>query len=246
MEKDKIEERIEEIISNAFDRLRKVYETHKEYTEASCTITKPNKNESRLVFPAYYENRIKKGTRISEQELRFAFVEEFNNYLNNHHDINWFYSVETPTVDTYSGFSDVPTINRKKGKGGGRSAEFDMVIYDEHLNRICLIEFKANNAEKVDHEKDFLKLNNEIEGDYDTVARYFIEIIKTYTDINEKETDTMSSLMKKFNIKDLQDRIKREMNICLGNKTLIRCYALEGKSSLKNKNTGENISDKFK
>lgn len=243
MEKDAIEKKIEEIITATFARLKNVYEFNKEYREGPCSKSEPTIEGSRLVFPAYYKDGKKINTRISEQELRFAFVEEFNNYCNKNRELNWFYSVETPTIDTYSDFSSEPTINRKNGEG--RSAEFDLVIYDEYLKRICLIEFKANNAKKTDHEKDFLKLNNETEGCYDNVARYFIEIIKTYTDVNDKGTDTVSSLFGKFNIEQLQQRIKEKMNISISNKTRIRCYALEGKNSKKDKNDGEDISDKF-
>lgn len=226
MNKEELKEVIDAIINNTFTRLENVYLKHKEgFNNAGL----PLENESRLVFPAYYydekgEKKVK-GTRISEQELRFAFVEEFNSYCRENNkrvnNKNLFYSVETPTKDTYSGFSDDPKIDPN-----GRSGEFDMVIYDENLTRGCLIEFKANNADEVDHKKDFLKLDND-EGDNESVLRYFIEIVKSYSDA------TIKSLKeKKFQYK--------------GKQTEIRCFALEGKSSRKIKNKGEDISNKFK
>ena len=198
--------------------MESVYTHHKEGVDSNLPL--PINKGSRLVFPAYYENKEPKGTRISEQELRFAFVEEFNCYCEENSK-NLFYSVETPTKEKYSGFSDVP-----KQDDGGRSAEFDMVIYDENLNRVCLIEFKANNADKVDHEKDFLKLDVD-EKDNENVLRYFIEIVKSYKD------RTIKSL------KENKFKYNR------GNLPQIRCYALEGESSGKTKNQGEDISSKF-
>lgn len=194
-----------------------------------------------LFFPAYYKKGEIKDTRISEQELRFAFVEEFNSYCEKN-QIKLFYSIEAPTKDTYSGFTDEPIINHEKGKG--RSAEFDLVIYDEDLNRECLIEFKANNASEIDHNKDFLKLNNKAEGEKD-VLRYFIEIIKSYSEFDNDKNDTISSLKKKFDVTGLKKRILEVCKTDIGDYTQIRCYALKGKSSKKTRNKGEDISDKF-
>ena len=223
MTTEELKKTMDDIITKTFTRLENVYLKHKEAFSDSLPLS-PSVDESRLVFPAYYYNesgkKIAKGTRISEQELRFAFVEEFNYYCREN-KIDLFYSVETPTKDTYSDFSTNPKRNPN-----GRSAEFDMVIYDENLYRVCLIEFKANNADEVDHKKDFLKLDRD-EGDNDSVLRYFIEIAKSYS---EKTINSLKE--KKFKFK--------------GKLTQVRCFALEGKSNRKTKNIGEDISDKFK
>lgn len=51
-------------------------------------------------FPKY-SGRYRNGeTRISEQELRFIFVEQFNKYCKNN-SWNAYYSVETPTEEKY-------------------------------------------------------------------------------------------------------------------------------------------------
>lgn len=177
----------------------------------------------------YDDNRQIKDTRISEQELRFAFVEAFNEVCNGKDGKNWFYSVETPTKDKYSGFSETP----QRGGDKPRSAEFDMVIFDEKMNRICMIEFKANNADDLDHKKDQLKLNNKYENN-EEVPTFFVGVIKSYTDTGRK--NTIETLAKKFELGKLTN-----YDYIIGNKTYYYCYALEGKNSME----GENISDKI-
>ena len=117
-----------------------------------------------------------------------------------------FYSVETPTRGAYKGFRRGETPRQDES---GRSGEFDLVIFNNRLERIALIEFKANNASDHEHMKDFVKLNNPTEGD---ALRYFIEIVKSYGN------GTLSSL-----------RSKTE-----GNKPMFRCWSLdEGKDITK-------------
>jgi len=201
MEKN-LKEVINEIITATFNRLNSVYKEHK---EGKCSGISPSEENSRLVFPMYGPHRGNE-TRISEQELRFAFVEEFYNYCNEN-NCNLFYSVETPTRDKYSGSS-----NNDKGKDpqtnpNGRSGEFDLVIFNEKMERVCLIEFKANNSRYTQHKKDFIKLNNKEEGDA-SVLRFFIEIVKNYDD------DT---------IKNLKEKLENNQEI----KAEFRCYSLE-------------------
>ena len=209
---------MEDIISNTFKRLSNVYNEHREGKDSDI---KPTKEGSRLVFPMYGQHRDNE-TRISEQELRFAFVEEFNK-SEGAKALNLFYSVETPTRDKYSGFSQGKD-NTPAQDDKGRSGEFDMVIYNNKLERVCLIEFKANNSAKNQHAKDFVKLNNYKEGD-ETVLRYFIEVIKAYDD------DTI------VNLKD-----KLGSNKCL--KAIFKCYVLEGERN-SGQRGGEEITDKI-
>ena len=213
-------EQIEEIINQTFSRLDKAYESHREGINKSLERVK--ETESRIVFPCYRNNEI----RISEQELRFVFVETFNTYCREK-GLNLFYSIETPTRDTYSGFGNIK--EEPKPNHNGRSAEFDLVIYDENLNRMGLVEFKALNADEHDHRKDFVKLDNEKEGD-DGVLRYFIEVVKSYSD--GSNGSTISSL-----------RAKNAFN----KKSIFFCYALEGKSTRKKNiiTKGEEISSKI-
>ena len=219
-------EHIEQIIKHTFSRLDKAYQNQREGINKSLTHIK---GESRIVFPCYGERQDNE-IRISEQELRFAFVEAFNTYCDEK-NLKLFYSIETPTRDTYSGFANKK--EEPKPDHNGRSAEFDLVIYDEHLNRIALVEFKALNADEHDHWKDFVKLNNPNEGGED-VLRYFIEVIKSYTENGENST-----------VESLKGKLKRRNQGDL--KASFFCYALEGKSTRgNNASTGDkNISNRF-
>lgn len=116
---------------------------------------------------------------------------------------NVYYSVETPTKDGYKDFKYKKGVQPRQDKDG-RSGVFDLVIFNDKLQRIALIEFKANNASEHEHKKDFVKLNNLEEGD-ETVLRHFIEIIKSY------DNDTLSNL---------QGKTK-------GNESIFRCWSLE-------------------
>ena len=195
MRQSKDEKCIEEVIGNTFKAIQDAFNFQK---ENAPDLDNPHRQKlSRIVFPKKRNNT----TRISEQELRGAFVEQLNKKTI---ESNWdvYYSIETPTRVAYSGFC-------KGGKPGqddnnGRSGEFDLVIFNNRLERIALIEFKANNASEHDHEKDFVKLNNNKEGN-DKVLRYFIEMVKSY------DNGTLSSL---------HGKIER-------NEPMFRCWSLE-------------------
>lgn len=233
MTKDELRTVIDSIVIDAFKRIEYAYRHHQEKFDniISNGDDIETQTRTRLVFPKYSDKKDDKRkedvrTRISEQELRFAFVEAFNSYCENHL-LDLYYSIETPTTKKYLDFSTNPKVAvTKEEKEKGRSGEFDMVIFNNDLKRICLIEFKANNSDKIDHEKDLLKL---IEEGNDILC-YFIEIIKSYTKGNE-ETKTIGSLKRKFKLNNERGE------------TMIRCYALEGQSQKSVK--GENISDIF-
>ena len=192
MGNEKLKEHIENILKLTAIRLKDVYDNHKEMD--GCF--KESMFNSRLVFPKYRDDK----TRISEQELRFCFVEVFNEYCNLK-ELPLYYSVETPTSGIYNFKGKTPKQ---------QSGNIDLVIYNDKLKRVCLIEFKACNAEKSEHEKDLLKLNNEEKGNED-LLRYFVETVKSYNN------GTLSSLKNKISTK--------------GDDTLFRCYALESKES---------------
>lgn len=207
METSNLKENVEIIIEQTLGLLKEVYNNNREDKAVKNDYSnKINLQGSRLVFPKYSN---KEEVRVSEQELRFAFVETFNHYCNEK-KINLFYSVETPTMDNYSGFA----IKNPGCDKNGRSAMFDLVIYDEYLKRRCLIEFKAKNADEKDHKKDFIKLNNPNEGGKDEVLRYFIEILQSSND------GTYKSLNKKINACNITNP---EENI----KSTFICYDLE-------------------
>jgi len=155
---------IEKIIKETFDVIDNIYKTNQESLEGKFVC-----KESRLVFPKYRKNE---SIRLSEQELRFLFIERFNDYCSKN-DLNLFYSIETPSEEPYD-FGATPKKHCKDPEG--ESAQFDMVIFNESKERICLIEFKNNSNDAGEHEKDFLKLS--VEGGANKLC-YFISIAES-------------------------------------------------------------------
>jgi hypothetical protein len=131
---------------------------------------KGGSSKERLIFPNKFpsetkkkhitEDELLKYNRISEQELRFLFVEEFLKESNN----EYYYSVETPTEKKYK-FGK--TNDDIKIDASGRSASIDMCIFtkdsDNKYKRLLNIEFKNANASKKSISKDILKLMHEKE-----------------------------------------------------------------------------------
>lgn len=107
-----------------------------------------NSND-KLIFP--YKKQAKGNIdRISEQELRLVFIEEFKNKYPNH-----YYSIETPTLKKYR-FKDTENLKTQ-------SALHDMCVFEkteDSFHRILNIEFKHKTAEK-SIEKDIYKLVHE-------------------------------------------------------------------------------------
>ena len=183
-------EHIENVINRTFKIIKNVYDNQQEKEGL-----KGAGDESRIIFPKKREN--KKGvyeTRISEQELRFVFVEQLNNEIKGLEDNDkpsekWdvYYSVETPTMHGYTGFK----IGQSKADDeNGQSGNIDLTIHDKQGNRICLIEFKALNPKRADYQKDFCKLVMEDKKNKD-LLRYFIQIVenvdsRTMRNIREK------------------------------------------------------------
>lgn len=174
-----IKEHIEHIINIAFKRVSNAFD---------------EPHTSHLIFPVYRDERGGK-IRVSEQEMRFAFVESFIEYVNAE-KLGWHYGVEVPTKDKYSFGEQEPCISET-----GRSAMFDLAIYSEQLNLICLIEFKSNNPALFAYQKDYVKLLNPKEGELD-VLRYFIQIVEHSDDGTEK------SIKDKYTMADDNSNIK--------------------------------------
>ena len=177
---------IESVIKSTFTTIKKVYDCQKEPKCKFCDDV-----GSRIVFPTYSD---KSTTRISEQELRFIFVEQFNKYvLENQKDL--YYSVETPTREKYifskqkGGPKKVGEDEKVEKDDKGVSARTDLVIFQKgegKFRRKALIEFKALNPKEENYRKDICKLENE-----DCELKYFIQIIENYDD------DTLKSLNNK-------------------------------------------------
>ena len=208
-EAEKIRTHVNNMINETFKILAEIYKTNRE-REGETDIEHAPK-DCRLIFPHYSPKDGKElETRISEQELRFAFVEVFNRYCT-HKDLQWFYSIETPTMKKYR-FSENKKNIYPKIDSKGQSANFDFVIHDEGLKRICLIEFKALNSNWHEHHKDFFKLikdhitennNNALDPYLPYTQRYFIEVLASY------DNGTCQNLAnQKINLKD--DKIELE------------------------------------
>ena len=173
MEDEIVKKHIDVIITNTFNTISEVYRTQMENQK----IGTYNNNSSRIIFPLKRESKDKKEEfRISEQELRFVFVEEFNKYYSKEWDA--YYSVETPTRKRYD-FSN-KEMPCKVDYPNGQSAMVDFSIFlkeQDKLTRVALIEFKALNPDKQSYMKDYVKLLNE-----DQKFVYFIMIVKSAND----------------------------------------------------------------
>ena len=161
MERREIERKIETIADLAFDRLYLAYH---------------NRSDGGIIFPKYRNNEL----RVSEQEMRFAFVEELRRLYP-----EWRYSIETPTQEKYYFKDKTPRVDSEKGK----SAQFDLTIY-EGERILANIEFKAHNCPVKDMAKDFLKLTADRKDD-PNIARVFIHLFdafdtRTYNNVREK------------------------------------------------------------
>ena len=153
---------ITNMIEETFKLVKEAYDM-RNVAKNTDKLSTSSINGSRLVFP---KNR-DENTRVSEQELRFAFVEVFNLYVRKN-NLDWFYSFEEPTRDDYDG----------TGKSE-RHALFDLAILNSKLERIALIEFKANNPNKYCYQKDLRKLANPAESDSETL-KYFLQIVENH------------------------------------------------------------------
>lgn len=194
-------EHVRKIIAQTFEVIKKVYDTQKEEFGNSSEFCESG---SRIIFPKY-SGRYRNGeTRISEQELRFIFVEQFNKYCENN-SWNAYYSVETPTEEKYVFSKEHIKVVPYKADGKektGQSAMIDLSIHNDKFDRIALIEFKALNPEESAFAKDFCKLSNE-----PTCLTFFIMIVKSH------DNGTITNIHKKIESK--------------GAETEFYCYDLE-------------------
>lgn len=163
-----IRNKIIEILEKTFAVLDSVYANNDEASSKADF----KKAGSRLIFPRY-SNKYRGGVRrISEQELRFLFIEQFTQYCQNP-NTQWdaYYSIETPTEWKYKFAGEEKP--HKTEDGSGQSAMMDVCIHDNCGKRICLIEFKAGNPDEFCYEKDFVKLNAE-EG-----LSFFVQLLES-------------------------------------------------------------------
>lgn len=198
---------IEEIIKATFDVIKNVYKKQKEGYNVNGSF---NNSNSRIVFPKYSNGE----TRISEQELRFIFIEQLNKHCQEEKQWNAYYSIETPTENKYK-FSENKKKIQPRKDDEGQSAMVDLCIYDEKLNRIALIEFKALNPDKHAFDKDFCKLQKER-----VALTFFIMIVKNH------DNGTITNIQKKIKTK--------------GADTEFYCYDLENGEDISKEIIDEN------
>ena len=154
--------RIEKIIEASFQRIKEAYNGN---------------SNGGIIFPNYTHGKKAGEIRVSEQELKCAFIEELREK-----EPNWFYSVETPTDKKYR-FKEKENIcvNEKIGQ----SAQFDLTIYNENRTLVAQIEFKAHaSTTPYQYEKDFLKLAKDNKDE--KVHKYFIQIFHRFDGGSEK------------------------------------------------------------
>ena len=166
MQKYNLDGLVIQATNNAFDILKELY---KNGTSAN----------TKLIIPPYYHS--KKNTngdqkicfRLSEQELRFLFVEQISKLLPD----GYSYSIESPTLQLYR-FTKKGEKLKPLLRGEGESGNFDFTIQQSgHVEAI--VEFKARTLDSFSYAKDLCKLWNPIEGQ--DALRYFIIVFESLT-----------------------------------------------------------------
>ena len=199
-----VKEVINQITDRTFKILKSIYDNQKEGKD-----NPERDNGSRLIFPHYSTIYREGETRISEQELRFLFVEQFNAFCAEN-NLKWYYSVETPTEYKYI-FTDKDDPHKDDK---GQSAMVDLCIHNEKFERVALVEFKALNPDEFCYNKDFCKLDAEKECKPE-LETFFIMMVK------KTNTGTYGNIRKKIENK--------------GENTVFRCYDLEAGEEITSK-----------
>jgi len=156
-----LKDALKEIIKDTFKTIDTIYNNR--YGEIT------DNNRSRLIFPCYSsQNKTNQNlVRVSEQELRFLFIETFCKYCDDN-NLDYYYSIETPSQYKYVFSEKIESgkpLPRKADKEDVSpvSARFDMAIYNKNRKIVALVEFKNNESDSDKYEKDFIKLHEEKE-----------------------------------------------------------------------------------
>lgn len=160
-------------------------------------------SSEQLIFPQKVQAKgTKLKDRISEQELRLLFIEEFKK-----ENEDLFYSIETPTVEKYKFGKTyeeiIQNIDIHK-----TSASLDMCVFEriqDKYERILNIEFKHKNASIKKIGKDILKLMREKQ---DGAFIHLLENTNRGTLCNANETGVFNKLYKSFS--DFKDNWNNE------------------------------------
>lgn len=162
--------------------------------------TKGGISKEQLIFPLKSQaNGQVIVDRVSEQELRYFFIEEFKLKYP-----SLFYSIETPTVNKFSFGKSYEEI---KINLNGQSASHDMCIHQRVSNqykRVLNIEFKHRNSGIKHTGKDILKLMHEKQDGLfihllentkgTTLPSVFNKLCKSFVDFQEYWNDDEKSI----------------------------------------------------
>ena len=144
----------------------------------------------KLIYPQLRNNH----KRQSEQEFKQLFIDHF---CRTTEELK--YSVETPTLNSYSfKKEEKPALDEN-----GRSGNIDLCIHQyvgNEWKRLHLVEFKAHNIPEVHIEKDLLKLSVGFKGDELNKINYLVHLIYT------ADQRTLDSLIEKY------DKLKSAIN----------------------------------
>lgn len=167
--------------------------------------------------------------RISEQELKMAFIEVFLADKGLAEE-GYTYSVETPTERLYKFSKDGKPVD-KLICGSGRRGNIDLTIYDHNgKSAACIIEFKARNDGEFSHGKDLFKLANEPDGP----IRFFVEI---YARTDNATVVSISRILYKnkyFNIADNTEYLG--FSLCHKGSESGYCFFIDNQSDILDKN----------
>ena len=150
----------------------------------------------KLIYP-----QLRNGNkRQSEQEFKQLFIDHFCRTAE-----GLKYSVETPTLNSYSfKKGQKPCIDEN-----GRSGNIDLCIHqyaDNKWKRLHLLEFKAHNVPETNIEKDLLKLSAKFDGDKLNKVNYFVHLIYT------ADQGTLDNLKEKYDrLKSAIDRPEQKL-----------------------------------
>ena len=146
-------------------------------------------SSEKLIFPNKIQAK-ENIRRISEQELRLLFIEEFKK---THHELS--YSIETPTKEKYKFGKSYNDIKISKT---GQSALIDICVFkreDKTYHRLLNIEFKHKNTAIKNIAKDIVKLISE---EQNGVFIHLLNNTNRSTLCNNKKTGVFDKLYKSF------------------------------------------------
>lgn len=152
-------------------------------------LIKGNTIKSHIVFPEYSNG----APRYSEQELK-------NIFLNKIEASKFYYSVETPSKNTYRFKDNLPKVLLKNetSKKRFQSSMIDVSIYNEEKQIVSHVEFKHGQCPEFPIRKDFLKLI--CESDI-THRNYFVHYLE------KSDEQTRKSIFDKYliSLKDIKN-----------------------------------------